>query len=357
MILTGSSWDHPILKRYMKGIYRISQQQPRYNLIWDPKRVLDFLEAYQKTSLKLRAMKLVTLLLLAAGQRLQTIPKIKISNIRDTEDGVQILIDDRIKTWRPRTETTLLDTSKIQLQASVMRCEVSDMLRYRNCCIKEPKRRVAGSEVKISPDMSTTITNGHNTSTEDFTKHIFGGTVKGCAKKTGDQIGDYQRFVYLKAALSGPALDVIASIKVCKENFSVAWSTLWDSYSDKRTLVHEHIKALHAIPSTSKESSTGLRQIVDHVNIHYRALQNFNEPTADSLLVFLITDKLDSLTVREWEAKGHSDNSPKLTDLLQFLRDKANLLMKLEGQKKPFDFPPNRKPKDFKSERNASKSF
>lgn len=36
--------------------------------------------------------------------------------------------------------------------------------------------QVAGSEVKISPNMSNqAITNGHSTSTEDFTKHVFGG--------------------------------------------------------------------------------------------------------------------------------------------------------------------------------------
>nr|CAH7746451.1 unnamed protein product [Callosobruchus chinensis] len=31
--------------------------------------------------------------------------------------------------------------------------------------------------------MSTTITNGHNTSTEDFTKHIFGGMYIGFVTK------------------------------------------------------------------------------------------------------------------------------------------------------------------------------
>ncbi|KAG5885396.1 hypothetical protein JTB14_002793 [Gonioctena quinquepunctata] len=35
--------------------------------------------------------------------------------------------------------------------------------------------QVAGSEVRISPDMSTAVTNGQQSDTTDFTKHVFGG--------------------------------------------------------------------------------------------------------------------------------------------------------------------------------------
>lgn len=34
---------------------------------------------------------------------------------------------------------------------------------------------MAAPEVKVAPDMSTHVTNGHQASTEDFAKHVFGG--------------------------------------------------------------------------------------------------------------------------------------------------------------------------------------
>ena len=52
---------------------------------------------------------------------------------------------------------------------------------FLNILCKLPLFKVAGPEVRISPtlqeniSMSTAIINGHNTSTEDFTKHVFGG--------------------------------------------------------------------------------------------------------------------------------------------------------------------------------------
>lgn len=87
-----------LLKRFMKGVAKLRPQKPRCNFIWDPEQVLDYFESHHPTSLKELSMKLVTLLLLATGQRLQTISLIKLSNIIPQEQGVQILINDSIKT-------------------------------------------------------------------------------------------------------------------------------------------------------------------------------------------------------------------------------------------------------------------
>ncbi|XP_044749614.1 uncharacterized protein LOC123310229 [Coccinella septempunctata] len=46
-------------------------------------------------------MKLVTLLALASGQRMQTLSLIKCSNIQETEEGIKIFIPDHTKTSGP----------------------------------------------------------------------------------------------------------------------------------------------------------------------------------------------------------------------------------------------------------------
>lgn len=86
------------MKRFLKGISRLRPQRPRYTVIWDPKQDLDFFESASTKTLKMLSLKLVTLLLLATGQRLQTISLIKLSSLKFCDSGVQIFIEDRIKT-------------------------------------------------------------------------------------------------------------------------------------------------------------------------------------------------------------------------------------------------------------------
>lgn len=98
LLLAGNIGEDPIIKRFMKGISRLRPPRPRYNSIWDPKQVFDYFEKEPSVSLKSLSIKLVTLLTLATGQRLQTLSLIKLSNIKEYDSGIQIFIDDRVKT-------------------------------------------------------------------------------------------------------------------------------------------------------------------------------------------------------------------------------------------------------------------
>nr|CAI5865786.1 unnamed protein product [Callosobruchus analis] len=140
LILPGSIGDNPILKRFMKGISKMRPQRPRYNAVWDPKQVLDLFDSRPAASLKLLSMKVVvTLLLLATGQRLQTISKIKVANIRSDEDGIQILIDDRIKTSGLKSQQPCLVIPKFQDKPNL--CVVSCLTAYiaATTTLRDPK--------------------------------------------------------------------------------------------------------------------------------------------------------------------------------------------------------------------------
>ncbi|GJQ79667.1 hypothetical protein Trydic_g5820 [Trypoxylus dichotomus] len=56
-------------------------------------------------------------------------------------------------------------------------------------------------------------------------------------------------------------------------------------------------------PFLAKENHTDLRQILDSIVTHTRALQSLGRPveTWDGILICIITSKLDSLTIKEWE--------------------------------------------------------
>nr|CAI5849325.1 unnamed protein product [Callosobruchus analis] len=128
----------------MKGVLRLRPPKPRYNCVWDPKEVLDYFITHPAESLRSLSIKLVTLLLLATGQRLQTISLIKLSNIQPYDDGgVQILIEDRIKTSNVNTNQPCLFIPKFNEQPEL--CVVSCLHKY----IQETKTLRSTNDVYI----------------------------------------------------------------------------------------------------------------------------------------------------------------------------------------------------------------
>lgn len=111
LILKKKFEDEAILRRFFKGASAEKPQQPKYKSIWDPEPVLNCLEnwfPHAEISMEMLTKKLVTLLALITGHRMQTISKIKISNIFVKKEIVEIRIDDKIKTSARNKEQPLL---------------------------------------------------------------------------------------------------------------------------------------------------------------------------------------------------------------------------------------------------------
>lgn len=67
---------HPLVKRFLKGVFEQKPSLPRYEVIWDVNQALDRLRSYPSIgciSLKELTLKVVMLLALLTGQRTQTI--------------------------------------------------------------------------------------------------------------------------------------------------------------------------------------------------------------------------------------------------------------------------------------------
>ncbi|CAK1595681.1 unnamed protein product [Parnassius mnemosyne] len=89
------------LKRFFKGVFRLKPPKPKYNVTWDPGLVLDYLALQypnESIDIELLTKKLVTILALTTGHRVQTLSHIKLQNIKINSSGVQIKIPDLIKT-------------------------------------------------------------------------------------------------------------------------------------------------------------------------------------------------------------------------------------------------------------------
>lgn len=101
----------PTIKRFCKRASILKPLKAKYIEIWDPSPVLEFLKKQQPNedlTLKKLSEKLCTLLALTTAQRIQTLTKIKLSNIKISEDSIKIYIPDRIKTSRIGAEQPLL---------------------------------------------------------------------------------------------------------------------------------------------------------------------------------------------------------------------------------------------------------
>lgn len=94
--------DDSRMTRFFKGISRERPPRAKYDSTWDPKEVLSYfkrLESNEKLSLEILSKKLVTLIALVTGHRIQTLASIDIRNIMRTDDNTyEIKISDQLKT-------------------------------------------------------------------------------------------------------------------------------------------------------------------------------------------------------------------------------------------------------------------
>ena len=100
LLTNGAHAGDPLLNRFFKGCANLRPPLPRYELTWDPQLVLTHLREKPNEELSLAALsqKLLLLLALATGQRLQTLASIEIDNIWFEQEAAFIKIPARLKT-------------------------------------------------------------------------------------------------------------------------------------------------------------------------------------------------------------------------------------------------------------------
>lgn len=101
LVLGTSIMNDCVIKRFMKGVFKLRTPLPRYNLTWDPENVLNYVGGLfpnESLSFETLSKKLATLLALVTAHRVQTLSLIRISNIKQMSDKIVIHIPDKIKT-------------------------------------------------------------------------------------------------------------------------------------------------------------------------------------------------------------------------------------------------------------------
>ena len=96
--------SHPLIIRYMKGIFTLRPTKPRYTLIWDVNKVLSFLRQLSPVkhlSLKDLTLKVTMLMALTQAARVQTLNFLTVNNVKKTKFEFVFPLADSIKQNRP----------------------------------------------------------------------------------------------------------------------------------------------------------------------------------------------------------------------------------------------------------------
>lgn len=96
--------SHPLVSRFMKGVFNLRPPQPRYNCTWDVKVVLDYLRTLvpnDSISFENLTLKLVMLIALISGRRSHTIAHIITQDSTVSNSSVSFYIKQLIKTSKP----------------------------------------------------------------------------------------------------------------------------------------------------------------------------------------------------------------------------------------------------------------
>lgn len=90
-----------------------------------------------------------------------------------------------------------------------------------------------------------------------------------------------------------------------------------ERYNNERIIIQSHIRLLIDLPDVTRECAADLRQLIDNSLKHIRALDLLKIPVANwnAILVYIVTNKLDKVTRRDWERSLEKTKIPDLSEL------------------------------------------
>ncbi|GJQ83979.1 hypothetical protein Trydic_g5713 [Trypoxylus dichotomus] len=172
---------------------------------------------------------------------------------------------------------------------------------------------------------------------------------------TNESLNCIQKFHYLKSSLKHEASTVIQSLEVSEANYPIAWKTLCERFGNSRLIINSHVKTLFHLNSLTKDSQFSLRNLLDESLTHIRALTALGESTNhwDTLLIYLISSKLDTKSRQEWEFYKIAGDKPLFSEFSSFLRKRCDILESLDLELNL----KRAKPTEFKSKPKSERCF
>ena len=141
-----------------------------------------------------------------------------------------------------------------------------------------------------------------------------------------NSLSDAQKLNYLKAALKDEPARIIASLSITDANYAIAKQQLIKRYDNRRSVINAHIQEFLAFSALKSENVSALRKLQSKIVEHLSALQSHKVDTSAYIYVYLILEKLDPETRRQWELQNPGPQLHDLDDVLQFIDQRARSL-------------------------------
>ncbi|XP_051171916.1 uncharacterized protein LOC127288483 [Leptopilina boulardi] len=112
---------------------------------------------------------------------------------------------------------------------------------------------------------------------------------------------------------------------------STPQETQISNQSDMSSNPNRHLDQNNAfveLPSMAKESASELRKLLDQIQTHLRALKALGESVEhwDTIVIYLITLKIDRISHKEWEKSLLGTTMPKMDTFMTFLENRCHIL-------------------------------
>ncbi|XP_065076064.1 uncharacterized protein LOC135699702 [Ochlerotatus camptorhynchus] len=149
------------------------------------------------------------------------------------------------------------------------------------------------------------------------------------------QLCTIDKFNYLRTSLKDDALLQINQIQVTAANYTLAWGILESKFENHKLIAQEHLKALFAVAPMKLESFQGLNHVLTTFRINLQQLEKLGENTENwsTLLAFMLSQKLDHDTLRQWKTHHSSKNIPSYKAMEEFLENYCGILQSTSARR------------------------
>ena len=188
----------PVISRFMRGVFNTRPNLPRYTRSWDVKKVLSYIQQMgDNSSLSLADLthKLVMLIALVTGQRIQTLSLLDINHMHVYSDRIEFYISELVKQSRPsyHVKPIILHLFDNDVSLCVVRTlqaylKVTKLLRTQNNMSKllltTQKPNKCASKDTIARWLKTILAKS-GIDTSEFSAHSIRSTSTSVAKAAG----------------------------------------------------------------------------------------------------------------------------------------------------------------------------
>lgn len=148
-------------------------------------------------------------------------------------------------------------------------------------------------------------------------------------------LDEVQKLHYLKGHLTGEAEQLLRHTPVTASNYEECWSILVKRYNNKRYLANCMFKRFVTQPNIAKESSSNIKSLLDNTVDFLHGLHNLgiNVKSWDTMIVYLVCEKLDSESRKLWETRVSAcDDLPTFEEFKTFLESRFRSLEYLDSK-------------------------